>query len=93
MTEYGKGNVRALLHNIISAPIVPKDHAHVGKGEACVISALLQREPDARLGSRAGGGHLAIFEHPWFEAMRAQDVIMKRLTPPWLPAGVPIALM
>ena len=53
-------DVLGLLRNILASPITFAEHAHIGSGEARVLSALLQRVPDARLGSRAGGGHLAI---------------------------------
>ena len=57
--------------------------ANIGAAEA-FITALLQREPDARLGSRANGGAGAVLTHPWL-GLTARQLLTKQAPAPWVP--------
>lgn len=74
--------VADLLAMIVDDPIVlPID---LPEAERAIIFALLVREPEERLGARPGG-HMAVLAHPWFAELSAEEVLRKRVTPPWLP--------
>ena len=62
-----------------------KAHADGGSKYAAAVLALLAREPDERLGSPLTGGAPAVLAHPWFRGVTADEVLHKRLAPPWIP--------
>jgi serine/threonine protein kinase len=83
--EPDDGSVETLVRNIVVEPFTPPTHAHIGPAEAAFLSALLTRELGERLGSRANGGHTAVFAHPWFVHHTAYSLLTKQAPAPWLP--------
>jgi serine/threonine protein kinase len=83
--EPDDGSVETLVHNIVFEPFTPPAHAHIGSAEKAFLAALLTREPDERLGSRASGGHTAVFAHPWFAGLTMYSLLTKQTPAPWLP--------
>jgi len=83
--EPDDGSVETLVRNVLVKPITPPTHAHIGSAETAFLSALLTRDPNERLGSRAHGGHAALFEHPWFTGVTAYSLLTKQAAAPWLP--------
>ena len=79
------GTVETLLRNILHEPFAPPAHPHIGAVETAFLSALLTRNPDERLASRASGGHAAVFAHPWFAGLTAYSLLTKQAPAPWLP--------
>jgi serine/threonine protein kinase len=79
--------VEILLRNILHEPFTPPAHPHIGAAETAFLSALLTRNPDERLASRASGGHAAVFAHPWFAGLAASSLLTKQAPAPWLPNG------
>jgi serine/threonine protein kinase len=83
--EPDDGSFYTLLRNIVYEPITPPAHPHIGAAETAFLSALLTREPDERLASRASGGHVGVFAHPWFAGLTAYALLTKQAPAPWLP--------
>jgi len=91
--EPSDGNVEVLMRNILCEPYHPPNHPHIGLAETAFLTALLQREPDARLGSRATGGNATVFAHPWFAGLTVHSLLTKQVSLPCLPflSGKPSA--
>ena len=85
--EPNDGSVETLLRNILSEPFEPPPHPHIGADEITFLSVLLRRDPDARLGSRANGGHVAVLAHPWFasQGVSVHSLLTKRAPAPYVP--------
>jgi serine/threonine protein kinase len=83
--EPDDGTVATLVRNVLIKPFMPPAHSHIGSAETDFLSALLTRDPNERLGSRAKGGHSAIFAHSWFAGLTAYSLLTKQEPAPWLP--------
>jgi len=77
-------DVAALLTAIIGDPIELPTEVDLGPQEVSIVYALLEREPRQRLGARPGGWQ-AVLAHPWFDGLTGEDVLRKRILPPWVP--------
>ena len=55
-------------------------------GKALNLTQFLERDPNKRLGYRAGGGGMAdIKSHPWFRGINWQAIYDKEVVPPFEP--------
>jgi len=79
------GNVETLVINVVHRPIDLPAHDNIGPAETDFLLALLRRAPHERLGSRANGGAMEIFEHAWFEGVPAKAFLTKQVPVPWVP--------
>ena len=61
-TPFAQKDVANLVRKIVHDPIVVPTHANVGALELDFITALITRDPFARLGA---GGHNQVLAHPW----------------------------
>ena len=77
-------DVAALLTAILGEPIELPTEVDLGPQEVSIVYALLEREPRQRLGARPGGWQ-AVLADPWFDGLTAEDVLRKRILPPWVP--------
>ena len=60
---FAEAELPRLLRKIIHEPIILPEHPHLGPPEARFIHALLERSPEARLGTQ--GGHISVLRHAW----------------------------
>ena len=72
------------VENIISSEVTYPDHF---SSSACsVISSLLQRNPNNRLGATKNGrGAKDVMNHPWFSCIDWDKLETGQMTPPWIP--------
>jgi len=79
-----KPDLANLARRIIHEEIVLPTGSNVGLPERDLLTKLLVRDPELRLGARPHG-YRAVIAHPWFRGIPEAQVLHKQLVPPWVP--------
>jgi len=77
-------DIHHLIREILHSPITMPLHANIGHLESELLTRLLDRDPEERLGARPHG-HMAILEHPWFGGVPPAAYLHKQVPVTWLP--------
>jgi len=80
--ENKTGDQMELYKDILEGPLhIPP---YVDKDAAALITGLLERNPQERLGSSSHGGE-EVKEHPFFKHFDWDALLCRTVTPPWVP--------
>ena len=68
----------------VKFPDPVKHNISISENAQDLISLLLQKDPTLRIGE-GGAGIRQIFEHPFFDEFSVEDLLEKKIEPPYMP--------